>query len=43
MEAKYNIYLYVGIANDKTILTLDDNFNDKKYICSIIIYNCVFP
>jgi len=38
MEAKYNIYLYVGIANDKTILTLDDNFNDKKYICSIIIY-----
>ncbi len=38
MEAKYNIYLYVDNINDKTILTLDDNFNDKKYICSLVIY-----
>lgn len=39
MEAKYNIYLYVDIVNDKTILTLDDNLNDKRYLCSIIVYN----
>lgn len=38
MEAKYSIYLYVNILNNKTILTII-NMHNHEYKCCIVINN----
>ena len=38
MEAKYTIYLYVNIVNNKTILTMSI-INNQTYKCCVIINN----